>query len=265
MSQSVQSQKKDDDKGPRDSELAGRPTIERKGKQERRLRNYLLDKGFQLKYTGIVIGVTALLSAVLGYYLHQQIVASQRTILARNLGAATVVVQPGDTEGHNKLLTKIDREITEAYKTKVAVVVKVNNAPAGGEAEFYQESFDDESNRITLVLVVSLVVFLLVLAIVWVYLTHRIAGPVYKLKLLFSKIDGKNLRIESRLRKGDELQDAFESFERMVARLRKDRERRAAKLSEIAEAIEGENEESAKQLRKLGSELLDSVAAPDND
>ncbi len=243
--------------------MAGRPTIERQGKQERQLRNYLLDKGFQLKYTGIVIGVTALLSAVLGYYLQQQIVASQRTILARNLGASTVVVQPGDTDGHNKLLSKIDREITEAYETKVAVVVKVNNAPAGGTADFYQESFEDESNRMTLVLVVSLVVFLMVLAIFWVYLTHRIAGPVYKFKLLFSKIDGKNVRIESRLRRGDELQDAFLAFEKMVGRLQTDREKRAEKLAEIADAIEDDNEDAAKKLRTLRTGLLESIAEPE--
>jgi sensor histidine kinase YesM len=231
-------------------------------KHQRKLRNYLLDKRFQLKYTGIVIGITALLSAVLGYYLHQQIVASQRTILARDLGESTIVVEPGDTRSHDELLTKIDEEVTEAFKTReFAVVVKINNAPRGTTAQLYSETFEEESSRLTAVLVLSLVVFLVVLAGIWVYLTHKIAGPVFKLKLLFSKIDGSNLCLAGRLRKGDELQEAFVAFADMLERLRNDRRSRAEKLARIADALEGDGSgaEAAKELREMRATLLDSL------
>src|SRR6478752_3014560 len=42
------------------------------GPPKRRLRNYLLDPRFQLKYTGMVVGVTLVVATVLGYLAYQQ-------------------------------------------------------------------------------------------------------------------------------------------------------------------------------------------------
>jgi len=42
------------------------------GPPKRRLRNYLLDARFQLRYTGYVVGVTLLVATVLGYLAYQQ-------------------------------------------------------------------------------------------------------------------------------------------------------------------------------------------------
>jgi HAMP domain-containing protein len=41
------------------------------GKPKRRIRNFLLDKRFQLKYTLAVVAVSAVISAGLGYFLYQ--------------------------------------------------------------------------------------------------------------------------------------------------------------------------------------------------
>ncbi len=42
------------------------------GPPKRQLRNYLLDTRFQLKYTGMVVGVTLAVATVLGYLAYQQ-------------------------------------------------------------------------------------------------------------------------------------------------------------------------------------------------
>ena len=42
------------------------------GPPKRRLRNYLLDTRFQLKYTGMVVGVTLAVATVLGYLAYEQ-------------------------------------------------------------------------------------------------------------------------------------------------------------------------------------------------
>lgn len=42
------------------------------GPPKRQLRNYLLDTRFQLKYTGMVVGVTLLVGTVLGYEVYDQ-------------------------------------------------------------------------------------------------------------------------------------------------------------------------------------------------
>src|SRR5687768_3504643 len=41
------------------------------GPPKRRLRNYLLDSKFQLKYTGMVVLVTVIVAGVLGYFAYQ--------------------------------------------------------------------------------------------------------------------------------------------------------------------------------------------------
>ena len=50
-----------------------------------------------------------------------------------------------------------------------------------------------------------------------IYFTHKVAGPVYKMKRLLKQVGQGNLRVEARLRKGDELQDFFDTFTQMVA------------------------------------------------
>jgi disulfide bond formation protein DsbB len=235
-------------------------------RHQRKLRNYLLDKKFQLKYTGIVIAITVVLSAVLGYYLYQEIVVSQNTILARDLASDTFVIEPTTPD---KLLDEVDQvtnrineEVTEASQSKVAVVVTVNNAPAGRTADLYQESFGDEMGRKTTVLVVALGIFLFVLAVMWVYLTHRIAGPVYKMKLLFAKVTGENVRVEGRLRKGDELQEAFEAFLAMVERLRDDRREKIGTIGEVIDELEandGTPKETLQKLKDLKTRLSESI------
>jgi geranylgeranyl reductase len=51
--------------------------------------------------------------------------------------------------------------------------------------------------------------------------THKVAGPIFKMKRLLRQVGAGKLVLRERLRKGDELQHFFEVFEEMVAELRK--------------------------------------------
>lgn len=236
-------------------------------RHKRKLRNYLLDSQFQLKYTGIVIGVTAILSFVLGYYLYKEIVVSQNTILARDLSSDTFIIPPTEPaklfEVTEQVTSKIHDEVSEAARAKLAVVIKINNAPAGTTADLYQDSFGSELGRKSWVLGAALGVFLFVLSIFWIYLTHRIAGPVFKLKLLFSKVKGDHIKVDGRLRKGDELQDAFQSFHSMIERLRDDRQGKAEKIDGLIKKFRKEgsfSEDDIKELEELKKQMLASVS-----
>jgi hypothetical protein len=234
-------------------------------RHQRHIRNYLLDKEFQLKYTGIVIGVTALLSAVLGYYLYREIVVSQNTILARDLANDNFVIEPGDIEARQEVSQQLDREFNEALVSKLSVVVSVNNAPPEGAAALYQDHFQEEIGKKSSVLAVALLVFLFVLTVIWVYLTHRIAGPVYKLKLLFSKVDGQSMVVKGRLRKGDELQDAFKAFRDMVDRLRNDRLAKAEQIDEAIKALAsaGSVDAEIERLKAVRDDMIASTKDED--
>jgi methyl-accepting chemotaxis protein len=255
MNQSVRSQNQDG---------AG---AERQNRRQRKLRNYLLDKGFQLKYTGIVIGVTAVLAGVLGYFVYHEIVVSQKTILARNLASSTYVIEPGDVDARLRVSNRLDEDFNEAIRTKIAVVVSINNAPsqtvAQGTADYYQRLFDEELTRTTATLISALLVFLMVLTVVWVFLTHKIAGPMYKMKLIFSKVSGDNLKVEGRIRHSDELQHVFLGFQEMIDRLRGDREAQVEGLTEIEALLErdeaGEAREKLVQMRERLRSSLDEA------
>ena len=76
------------------------------------------------------------------------------------------------------------------------------------------------------------------LGITGILVTHRLVGPVYRLKGWVREVRDGRLRADTgRLRKNDELQDLFESFNEMVVALRAIQEREIAQLdAAIAEA-----------------------------
>jgi nitrogen fixation/metabolism regulation signal transduction histidine kinase len=53
-----------------------------------------------------------------------------------------------------------------------------------------------------------------------VVITHRIVGPVHKMKRLLRRVSTGRLVIEERLRRGDELEDLFDTFLQMTYSLR---------------------------------------------
>ena len=71
-----------------------------------------------------------------------------------------------------------------------------------------------------------------------IYFTHKVAGPIYKMKRLLKQVGQGNLRIESRLRKGDELQDFFDAFTQMVAGLRGMEKQQLDELDKALAALE---------------------------
>jgi hypothetical protein len=63
-----------------------------------------------------------------------------------------------------------------------------------------------------------------------IVVTHRIAGPIFKMKRLLRELGEGYLRMPTPLRKGDDLQDFFEEFARTVDRLR---ERKSGELDQL--------------------------------
>ena len=73
----------------------------------------------------------------------------------------------------------------------------------------------------------------LLIGVLGIYITHKVAGPIYKMKMLLRQVGDGKLTFHGRLRKGDELQDFFEAFATMVEKLSA-RQRRECELLEAA-------------------------------
>lgn len=166
---------------------------------KRRLRNYLLVPSFQLKYTAMVVGVTVIVASVLGVLAYQ-------------------------------------------YSTGQTEMLTINKIEAKGSAideNFIRDlqRYSEEADRRVAVRIVSGVILLAIaLGITGILVTHRLVGPVYRLKICAKQVrDGHYSLAVGTLRKGDELQDLFEAFSEMVASIRTAQQR---DVSELDLAIE---------------------------
>ncbi len=175
---------------------------------KRRLRNFLLDARFQLKYTGMVVAVTMIVTGAVGYWLGSE-------------------------------AYRYSRESSEVLTAQAAGVSPELFAYLQQESE----AKDAEVLRSIVIGIGSLVVILAVaLGFTGIVVTHKVVGPAYKLKLLLGDVAGGSLKPRGGLRKGDELQEVGDAFKRMVTSLR---ERREDELAQLEAAIEKTREGGA--------------------
>ncbi len=146
---------------------------------KRKLSNYLLDKKLQLRYILLVTVLSGVISGSLGYLIYQQ----------RHAASAAI-------EGDLAALTADDK----TYKELQEVVA------ADYRAEDRALMYKMIGVGVGLVVILSL--YLLIM-------THKVAGPLYKVSLYFDKMaDGKLGKVTA-LRDGDMLQDFYGNFREM--------------------------------------------------
>ncbi|MDH4210086.1 MAG: hypothetical protein OEV79_01375 [candidate division WOR-3 bacterium] len=69
-------------------------------------------------------------------------------------------------------------------------------------------------------LLIILPVAFLFLAVVCIFVSHRIAGPLYRLKMFMEKVQNGDYTVTLRFRKGDAIHDVADSFNQMVEGIR---------------------------------------------
>jgi len=65
-------------------------------------------------------------------------------------------------------------------------------------------------------LIIILPVVFVFLAIIVIFISHRIAGPLYRLKMYMEKVENGDYSVRLKFRKNDSIHDVAESFNRMV-------------------------------------------------
>ncbi len=191
-------------------------------KAKRHIRNYLIDKNFQLGWVLRVTLVTAVIVGIMGYFLYGTLAESTELM----------VMQAMAQEGMS---------------------------PAAQEA-FIKQAGSDKT-RTLLTLGGGLLGLVLLLGLMTIVATHKIAGPAYKIRRLLSSIDGDHLQLWAKLRKGDELHEVFQEFDDMVQRLREARHQDVKELESIrAELLAGKvSPETMERLDKLLESYRNSV------
>lgn len=118
----------------------------------------------------------------------------------------------------------------------------------------------DMAKKVNFVLLVRLLFLTPVVVLIGLFLSNRIAGPLYRIDRFLSKASGGNYNIEMELRKGDELHDLSERLNRLVARLRSQKEKRLKKTVLIIEKLyELEIEASSLKDKKKAASLISEI------
>jgi nitrogen fixation/metabolism regulation signal transduction histidine kinase len=241
---------------------------------QRSVRNYLIDRNFQLKYAGLLAGMVLLLSIALGVLVwgtsSEVIAQGQKTVERGQL----VLVQS------RRVSQVVSMNIAKCYPDDPELAKTFGDGAADDEKTLTEEQLRLERDAAFLArqqrqllggLVAMLSVLVIAVGLVGIVFTHKVAGPVFKMKRLLRQVGEGKLVVRERLRKGDELQHFFEAFEGMVGELRKRQEAEIArvdkilvKLSEAPVSSRGLKEfddDGVEMLRQLRREMADQLEA----
>jgi nitrogen fixation/metabolism regulation signal transduction histidine kinase len=241
---------------------------------QRKAKNYLLDRNFQLKYAGILAGATLAVSIALGLLLFRT--------------SSDVIAQGQKTVERGQLVIQQSRKVTQVVAMNIAREYKDDPELAktfGEEAAKDELKLKEEQARLEhdasylatqqrellggLVAILGLLV--VAMGMFGIVFTHKVAGPVFKMKRLLREVGAGKLVVRERLRKGDELQSFFETFEKMVEELRKRQGAEIAKVDHILEKLSDAprsargmrefDEDGIEQLKQLRREMQDQLEA----
>ncbi|MRG93266.1 HAMP domain-containing protein [Polyangium spumosum] len=261
------------------------------GREQRRIRNFLLDKRFQLKYAGYLAAIALVVSALLGVVLwwtsnklidqSRQAVVQQKALVTQ--GQETVKRGQLALAERKKNDELVKMNIAKAYEDSPELAKQFSKDAESDGAKLKEEQASLEKDADSLKqqaaelerqaaavetqqrnLIVGLVLALgLLVACIWIagiVVTHKIAGPVFKMKRMFSRVGEGHLALHERLRKGDEMQDFFESFDQMLGNLRAQKQREIAQIDEVITRMEADaSSDGVATLKKLRAEMQAQV------
>ena len=188
------------------------------GRNKRSLKGLLIDKRFQLKYTLIVVFLALVISIVLGFLLVGRV--SENTVLTLD-NLRGMNAEPEFLSRSEAALVERDREVI-------------------------------------VFLVVCLVGLVLGITILGIFVTHKVAGPIFVMSRYLKEIAHGNLREVRALRKGDELLEFYDTFQRMLTSLR-ERETRDIAALEAAIRTLRDQMERLSEAGQAGAGILEEL------
>jgi nitrogen fixation/metabolism regulation signal transduction histidine kinase len=229
-------------------------------KYKRSLKNYLLDPKFQLRWTGMIITVAFVISAIMGVFLYRttsEVTAQSQKVIAQGEGLIKESQKNSDL---------VKMQIKDQYSDAPELADTFNKSAKDLDDQIeakhkillqQQQQTIAQQNTMLTSLVAGLVLLVVLIGILGIFFTHKVVGPIYKMKMLLRQVGDGKLNFYGKLRKGDEFQEFFEVFADMVEKL-KARQRR--EVDELAEAMDaarasGASEESIQKIQHVRDEM----------
>jgi hypothetical protein len=175
----------------------------------RQLKNYLLDKSYQLRYTTVIVLISAALTTGLGF------------LVVSKAREATRTIKPGLALLDDDTATRVAKDL-------------------------------DASDRTILLAIAGFgVIFCVAMMGYGIVITHKVAGPLFKLSSYLNKIRDGHIGQIYELRKGDQLHAFFNVFKGMHEALRQRTKDEVVLLDRAITGLDAGGEEGKRQLDEL--------------
>jgi hypothetical protein len=174
------------------------PKLNEKPKYKRSWKNLLLDKGYQTKFALVMVISCAIFMTGLGFFVFRQVDTATATAITNVKGAS--LDKPEEVRAiHNLVLRK---HLIDGGLVLVSIALSLGLGAFG------------------------------------IKMTHKVAGPLFKIGSYCDKVSAGKFDKLWNLRKGDQLVELYESFKLAHETLRKAQEKDVAALKELLAAAE---------------------------
>ncbi|MFA6321806.1 MAG: HAMP domain-containing protein [Candidatus Omnitrophota bacterium] len=188
-------------------------------------KNYLINKKFQLKYTVLIVTTLLVVMLATGFGLYMGMWGSiienfSRFKVSQNLENVKRI-----TDYEQARYAKGDYRLEKIFR----------------EAELLSEqdrdALKDALQSVNRSLVPKIIILSILIFIAGIFISHRIAGPMYRIEKSAEAIQRGDLLVNFKIRKGDEMRDAADALEDMVEGLHDDIKKIKAESIALEERI----------------------------
>lgn len=247
---------------------------------EHRRSNYLVDRPFQLKATALIVGLTLLIGVPLGALLWKT--TSEAVTIGREAvdvgqtanGASNEAMKQAELLNRRlemETLLKYGNDPKMLEDAKRANALETDKLKKQAEAvktaaDRFQAQRDAlERTRKTILYGVAggITALIVLVSIAGVLFTHRVAGPIHRMRALFKEVGDGKFAPYRPLRAGDELQDFFAEFSAMVEKLEARQKQEIVHLETAIEkaARAGVSDDSLRDLRTVHDAMKRAVSS----
>jgi nitrogen fixation/metabolism regulation signal transduction histidine kinase len=233
---------------------------------QRKLRNYLLDPSFQLKFTAYLVTASLAIALLLGAFLwrsSQVLLRQTHDAVDARSRAAEASHELGNVALSSALMAHVNDPHfgTELQARSAAIDKEYEVERAAIEAQRAQ--LVRQQNWTWVGLLMALIAFIGFIAFAGIVFTHRIAGPIFRMKRMVAEIgQGKLVMPDRALRPKDELHELFDALANMISRLRELQRQDLETLEKVSAEVErGGLSAPAAELRTLQSRLRERLAS----
>ena len=188
-------------------------------------KNYLINKRFQLKYTFIIVATLLVVMLVTGFAVYMGMWGS----IIENFSKFKV------SQNLENVKRMTDYETARYQKGDYRLEKIFREAELLSAQE--RDTLETALRSVNRSLVPKILLLAALLSIVCILISHKIAGPMYRIEKSAEAIQHGDLLANFRIRRGDEMRDTAGALEDMVESLHDDIKKLKAESASLDEKI----------------------------